>query len=307
MKNLLLLLLFITTIFFSCENKNNISSNNIYENDSLFAYSGINIHEHEKRAIIQQKYFYTKIIGEKIIIHLIDGNRCFIKEYTCSGFNRFFFVFNDYFSYAMWPDYPEKFEDKKHIFGRKLVDSSFISKLSDKFWNIPELREPLYIKKKEPNDIKKIEELINNLDIFNDFSLDSDYHKKILSELFIFTQISIMSLDDKHANMLYNLENTIRIESNTDIEFLEFYLNRYDKFMENKWEVNNRKYIKSVLPTIKKELASNSVMYFYTVPDLKLFRLTIKIDSDKKIVLNKKYMNKKYMWFDSFYFFPEIP
>lgn len=121
---------------------------------------------------------------------------CIVKEHITTGVNRFFYEFNDYDVYHFYPkNMKDSIIDRGIMNYYKYEKNSFIeNQLTEDFWNIPELRMAYYDdKNKELNDIKKLEELVNKLEIFEGFSLDSKFQTDVLKELFMFTQIVLIT------------------------------------------------------------------------------------------------------------------
>ncbi len=259
--------------------------------------------------------FVSKKIDEKIIFNIILIDRgysyCFIKEYGKTNVKRHYYVFDDYIYYYFTPNY---ILDTSGITDYDILienrgnynNETFEYLLSDNFWNIPELRKLYYNDRTQPDDIKKLENLINNLKLFDNYEISSSYHNNILKELFILTQVNFLmysgygnyyydnmqSVDD-----IFTYKNVIQVKDTSDIKKRQW--TPY-KIM-NKWQKDNINFIMTKLEIIEKEIKEPNIFYFIT-DDNKLFRLEVNIINGK-IKLKKEYINKHFMQLDPVWFF----
>ena len=58
----------------------------------------------------------------------------------------------------------------------------------------------------------------------------------------------------------------------------------------------NKKFLRKKTDTIKKDYLEDNVFYFYSLPDIKLFRLEIRFDKLKGYSLSGEYMNHQFIW-----------
>ncbi len=163
------------------------------------------------------------------------------------------------------------------------------------------------------DDIKKLENLVNKLEIFDNFSLESEFHRRLLNEIFMLTQIGFIisqpscGFNGGEALSRVHSKYFIKLIKNRD-DFYDFesglsdesYTTFGDK--KNKWQFNNSKFTMQYLPMIEKEYLMLNYDYFHTRNSFKLFKLTVGI-IDNRIVLEKEYINKQYMWLDPNNFF----
>ncbi len=318
MKKTCIFIISIQLIFFSfCNNKEKKSeyelySNSIYKGDSLFALAQ-DLSEDEQNDIIYKTFIQTKIIEDKIVVCILPDDpfkHYFIKEFTSSGVNRFYCkIYRNYYRCETEYDKDTTFSEKDYkILGNNHFNYrnlDFEKELSDEFWNIPNLRliecNPIDF----TNAIKTLEDLVNNLEVFENFDLDSKYHKKILNELLILTQIAQDYWDINHVecefvDFKFVYSRIIHINSKDEINELKKLL--IIENSENKWKKDNKNFIKNLLPQIENEYRSKNIFYYYTKPDLKLFKFTVDIIDDK-IILEKEYINWQYKWEDPIFFY----
>jgi len=198
---------------------------------------------------------------------------------------------------------------------KKNLDKSFnYTKLfSERFYNLSELRKndiEYQSKCKLDTSVNQIEQIINNLETFNNFNFNNEYQVDILKKILKLTQITILSInqndvefdceyinnafkmyDIKEISNIYELNNfkkQINEKSSPDIE---------ENMVKYKWLVLNKDFLKTKISEIEKDFNKQNIFYFYTVNDLKLFKFDIKFNENGKIKIEKNFINKEYLWF----------
>ncbi len=273
-----------------------------------------------------KNYHLVINIDEKLVFNMFRVgaySECFIKEYGKNEIKRFFQIYDDYIFYLLRNKKTRKMDTALSNYYRTFIraDEEIIYKnefnhdnetfehlLSEKFWNIPEVRKPLYNKYEPPNDIKKLEELVNELEIFENYEINSDYHNNILKKLLMLTQVNLVMcsypIDYNTWNIIEYLssnENIIELQGTNEI-----YKLKELKDKRNKWQKNNIEFLQTKLKTIGQEINEPNIFYFLTCHDYKLFRFEVNI-IDGKIKLQKEYINKHFMQEDPVWFFRKDP
>ncbi len=313
MKKPFLIIIVFILFCFACQNNKTIISEQ--QTDAFFIETQDTTEDYAKYRAIRNDFFFTKNINDKIIFNIIDiefgHTECFIKEYCKDEIKRFYQVYDDYVYYhsvTHYYNYTTSISDSD-ILEKNLTNycnKTFEHLLSEEYWQIPELRKTLKNDRKPPNDIEKLEDLINNLEIFEDYEIDSEYHNKILKELLILTQISFLmypAYDNLHndnmqlVDIIFNTRGAKEIKDTTYIYKLEVpYLGC------NKWEENNIKFLVTKLKTIQCDINKPNVFYFLTSSDFKLLRFEVSI-IEGKIKLKKEYINEHFIQPDPIWFF----
>jgi len=290
-----------------------IKSNQIEkQNDSLFIASQ-EIPEDIKDIAYSNDYFITKDIGENIefnIIKIKNGySYCFIKEKNNNNINRHLVKFGDFIYYIIYGDYSDTAtitRDWEIIVDnmRNYDNTNCESLLSPDFWEIPKYRLQNYNNREKPTDINKLENLVNNLESFENYKIDSEFHNNILKELFVLTQISLLMYGnyDEYCDNMQSVPKIFSYENVKNLRTVDQILWKKNKKTMNKWQEDNINFLITKIDTIQAEIESkNNVFYFFTDDD-KLFRLEINL-IEGKIKLNKDYVNKHFMQEDPIWFF----
>ncbi len=277
---------FILILFLSYLNCNTTTKSNQAEEqqDSIFIASQ-NIYYNEiKNIAYSNDYFFIKNIGENIeffIIKIENGfSYCFIKEHNNNNIiKRHFIKFDDYVYYRGIEDYSDTASMRKD-FEIKMDNLQNYDNtncellLSPDFWEIPEYRLQGYSNRKEPTDINKLEELINNLEIFKNYKIDSEYHNKILKELLVLTQINFL-MSGAFSYDYDNMQSVDYIFTYKNVKQLvsvdELMYRKTDRVM-NRWQNDNLNFLKTKIDIIQKELSKPNVFYFITDDDKLKFR-----------------------------------
>ncbi len=323
MKKTCIFIIAIVLLFSACKNgKTGYASDNVkkFANDSLFLETQ-NLPEQIKDFALKGIYARTKIIEEKLVVHIIDiidGNcYCLFKEYTNSGINRFYYVFNDRTVYAFIPEYNTKMTDMK-ILAKYKNDTSDISSddntniFSDDFWNIPELRLPYYKEKnKQLDDIKKLEDLVNKLELFNNFSFETNFQNKILKDLLLTTQI-VFPMWDNQVSVFFESTYPAYYEEYGYIRSInpDNAKKTFDKVSAKNrvdigyiWINKNVEYVNKIDFNFETKNENEKIYYYYTDYDLRIFKFAVNLKKNK-IELEKEYLNKQFIYFGLYWFFP---
>ncbi|MCH8904999.1 MAG: hypothetical protein IIA45_13920 [Bacteroidetes bacterium] len=191
-----------------------------------------------------------------------------------------------------------------------------------------------YIENKIKNDIDTFETFINNLQVLKVNDLTYSNRIGLIRDLFItmyfqeyflqvenaypFTHLYLLNQRNlRYIDREEELLSFIELTNNDSIEEIplaksedevrQYYLlngkraypiNDTDSRQEIKlyFTLENKKYLKQKISAIKKDYFEDNVFYFYSLPDIKLFRLEIRYDKLKGYSLIGEYMNHQFIW-----------
>ncbi len=275
--------------------------------------------------------------NDPVYRYLLTGNRyiLFIKGKNEKKIFRDLIYFDD-FKYFTIPFYKNKIKDESILGEDYYVKTKTLSK---ELYNLPYLRQKdsaFQNNMKQRSDIKKLEDLVNNIGITNKDNIDkrlltqsctNNYKSlyKIIKELFIITQMQTLN-SSCLSNSIYNnplsFNNIYEIKNLYDLKMFNLLISDTvsyninllckktvsDDFipLREYWDLLNKRFLSEKINEIRKEIVkpNDTVSYFYSYPDLKLMKLKIIDTGNGKIKLEKDYINKEYLWMDSFFGIP---
>jgi hypothetical protein len=125
---------------------------------------------------------------------------------------------------------------------------------------------------------------------------------KALKDLFILTQIELINYLPKfdefeYINKTMNFDNVEEISDSLSFKRFIHILNFGQGFnkIENEWSSLNKKFLRTIVTQVEKDIQSNNILYFYTLPDIKLIRFEITYSSNR-INLKMNYLNPEFIW-----------
>jgi len=320
-----------TDSIFSYSTHSNIKN---YDNDTeiVFLKQKKTLSKNALNLFIGKSVDYTWIYYDKIIIQAMFNKTpsetwsFFIKEISNKETNLFYINANDKQAYII-PEYDSLAYDIS-ILDHKCLDSikqmktteaiiyigenKYRQNLSHKFLELPKIRtESLEFQKgfKKQDDILELENIVNKMEFFDNFNLKNKYQIELLKKLFIITQMQVLTLsennfihDYQYLKSSFNMQEVFEIKNDSSY-------NKYKNIIENEisltnnnllyyyWHKNNRRFLSNNLDILKEEYRKKNVFYFYTLPDLMLFKLIVEIKDDK-IKLKKEHVNKEHLFFN---------
>ncbi len=251
------------------------------------------------------------ILNDKLILSFDNERhlfRFFIKEITPDSIRRFGFTINNVM--------PSTFRYDSTLHDLICISKHNYSSISERYYNNPKLRKK--IKKynealKIVLDIRKLEKVINEMEVFKNLSFEDELAIDILKKLFIISQVQIVNLPKKEGdhydwNLVIEMKNVYEIKTKEDFDLFKKRLDEPALYEKNHpiyiYSSMIKNDLKTQIENIKKDYQDKSVFYFYTVNDYKLFRLKIKVENGK-IFLIKNHINGAYLWTN--WHFPFIP
>jgi hypothetical protein len=316
MKKIDAVILFIITITFAffpcCKHNEDITLQARDEalKDSLFFFSHIPKHDNE----FEHMELWNTLIKNKIYISIHEArgkNIFFIKEIQKDSIRRFYYETSQIqFFYSHKYDSIESDLETIALRIYKEGNIFFLDSLSSSFFNIHKIRQKdtvfqnLFIKRNI--EIKQIESIVNNMEIFENFSFENNIQMEILKELIFYFRISMIhcnGFSSPVSHYIFDPRTMKQIKNEND--FSEF-LNRLDTsstdttFLKilSYWEKNNHKFLLSNIQKIKDNYQKNNVIIYYSITnDLKVFIYTINLKNGN-ILIEENYLNKDYIWQD---------
>jgi len=275
------------------------------ENDTIF-FNRLKLPAYMEKSLKNESdLLWQTVINDKIIINIYDFvNRkyfLFIKEITCTKINRFVLESTDRLAYSI-PGYDSLQDDLILLYDTSKIIHTYSSKLLKA--HLLRFEDTTFQNNiKRTTDLKKLEEILNNLDVLQNFHLSDLQQVDIVKRLFILTQMQILKLNH-YCNTIDRLNFILRnfdveeIKTQKDLqkfrERLAMHPTDIDTVIKT-WKLQNQKYITTKLASIEKDFKRNNIFYFYEYNDLQVFKLEIK-QKNGKIYLKKEHINKEFNW-----------
>jgi hypothetical protein len=278
--------------------------------DSIFLKNS-KIPDFVKRSYFEKTYLWSKTLYDQITVEITMGKKeyyFYVKEIYENKLNRYLCKFDDHKLYFI-PEYDSIEYDKNNIALSKF------DKLSADYCNIPTLRRNTSTFNenfKKADDIKVLENLVNQMEIFKNYDIETVFLNNLLKELFILTQVQILNLSEKERDFynlrrIFNNANAHEISSDKDLQDFQKKLKSQegkiygaDDVIYYKCSKDIKKDLLNLIPKIRAELKNDNVVYFYTTMDYKLFRFEYNYINGK-FKLKKEHLNKEYLWESPFY------
>ena len=296
----------------SCNNNDLKNQNGSFINDSAFI-SKLDEPQFVKNALISHNALIWQIeINDRIYmsIHDLTSEKYHImmKEINCDNLNRFHIAINNNYWYSI-PEYDSLQDDLIKLYDTTKTKHCFSSQLFKTYQK--RFSDTLFQNSAVKNDkIKELENIVNQLNIFKNFSFDNSNQLKILKKLYLLTQVQMkrlnaynQTLDNFH--LLFELIDLFEIKTKTDFDIFSNRLNQKSESTNElirNWENQNYAFLKQKISSIERDFHKQGIYYFYSDKDLRVFKLTIKHDN-QKITLQNEYINKEYSWM--FWNYPE--
>lgn len=309
-------LIFVIVIIFVFGSCNTISKKDNFcldlQKDTIF-YKGL---PEDAREILfsQNQAFFNKMLNN-IYISIYENRNKYhfiIKEFGKDSIKRFYYFQEKI--HNINTEYDSSGYDSK-VFVKKDLENNlfYANKLSFTFFNIHKLRKndkwyQSYFKENK-NKLTEIENIVNNMDVFKNFSLKNSYQVGLLKEFLFITRMSTLNYDENNTtDMTLSMFNFNSIGNITTENFYEFekcidYLNLdYDKKnLVSYWKHQNSIFLTEKKPMLKENLKEKgSFILFTRFPETKVFLYNISV-KNHKIKLKETYINKNYYWFHPYY------
>jgi len=260
-----------------------------------------------------EDFIHTQAYGNTLIVNIYtagQGFYCLFKDYSTDTCFRIGSVFNENMLYFF--SYDSSDYDRTIIANN--IDTRY---LSSNLWNIYDLRKKEITTNRhfcENHDIKSLQNVVNKLPIFKNFSLKNSEQLYLLKSLLVLTQTKLLfsvqnySLEDYITNI--NYRGVIEIADEQD--FNEFKTALQDSnslvgetLISHKWRLDNMHFLQSQLSFIEKDYLQPNIFYYFNYSEFLVFRFQININAGK-IILEKEFLNKEYKWFSPQYAIPRV-
>jgi len=200
MKNLYLFT-FMLFVLISCKTEYKKNENYFdLSKDTVFFMN--NLPDDAQEIVFSQHSSFWNIMLSNIYISVYDNRNKYhfiIKEFGKDSIKRFYY-FQDKMT-GVGIKYDSAFYDSE-IFAKMIIenDFSYSDSLSPSFFNIHKLRkkdstyQSQFIKYNDK--LSEVEEIVNNMEVFNNFSIKNHYQTDLLKRLLFHLRMSTLSYND---------------------------------------------------------------------------------------------------------------
>ncbi len=301
----------------SCQNMTNttIAFEKEVQKDSVFFLT----HAPFNDIWFDRTVLWNALIANKISFSMYQagGKKIFfIKEFQKDSIKRFFYETTDMDMFRLI-NYDSLDYDKEIL--QEISSNSYYKKInsvSKSMYNIHKIRQSSikYIDffKKKDDEIKELEKIVNEIDLFQNFSIDNKLQVEVLKELIFSLRIIPIDINESNTYVFnrrlfeFNLIN--QINTRQDFKIFENKLSTVplDGFFPKlfaTWNNNNCLFLRKNIDKIEAAYKKHNVFVFYrTIPTIKVFIYEINIENEK-IKISENYINKNFYWEDPYFYF----